>query len=62
MKIPIAEQVTAEDKSTSEKQARLMAAACHTPGGYGGVSKEVGCEFNQKDKGSKMLKRAAKDK
>lgn len=35
-----------------------MAAAAHTPGGYGGVSQGVGQEFNQADKGSAMLKQA----
>ena len=44
--------------SVSEPQARLMAAAAHTPGGYGGVSQSVGRDFNQADKGSAMLKAA----
>lgn len=38
--------------SVSPKQARLMAAAAHTPGGYGGVPQKVGQEFNQADKGT----------
>lgn len=37
-----------------------MAAAAHTPGGYGGVPQSVGEEFNQADKGTKMLSDAAK--
>lgn len=42
--------------SKSKKQARLMAAAAHTPGGYGGVPQSVGKEFNKADKGSGILK------
>lgn len=37
--------------SVSKKQARLMAAAAHTPGGFGGVPQAVGKEFNNADKG-----------
>jgi len=44
--------------SKSPAQARLMAAAAHTPGGYGGVPQSVGRDFNQADKGSKLLSRA----
>lgn len=44
--------------STSEAQARLMAAAAHTPGGFGGVPQSVGREFNQADKGSALLSNA----
>lgn len=44
--------------SKSPAQARLMAAAAHTPGGFGGVPQSVGKEFNQADKGSKLLSRA----
>jgi hypothetical protein len=36
------------DKSKS--QQRLMRAAAHTPGGYGGVSQAVGREFVDADK------------
>lgn len=36
--------------SVSEKQRKLMAAAAHTPGGYGGVPQGVGKEFNAADK------------
>jgi len=42
--------------SKSRKQARLMAAAAHTPGGYGGVPQSVGREFNQADKGRNLKK------
>jgi hypothetical protein len=42
--------------STSKPQARLMAAAAHTPGGFGGVPQKVGKEFNQADKGKKFNK------
>jgi hypothetical protein len=37
--------------SKTPAQARLMAAAAHTPGGYGGVPQSVGQEFNQADAG-----------
>lgn len=39
--------------SKSPAQARLMAAAAHTPGGYGGVPQKVGKEFNAADKKKK---------
>jgi len=48
--------------SKSPAQARLMAAAAHTKGGYGGVPQSVGKEFNQADKGSGILSRAMKIK
>jgi hypothetical protein len=48
--------------SKSPAQARLMAAAAHTPGGYGGVPQSVGKEFNSADKGSGILSRAMKKK
>jgi hypothetical protein len=35
--------------SKSPAQRRLMAAAAHTPGGYGGVPQSVGREFNKAD-------------
>lgn len=38
--------------SVSPVQARLMAAAAHTPGGFGGVPQSVGREFNKADKGT----------
>lgn len=42
--------------SKSKPQARLMAAAAHTKGGYGGVPQKVGREFNEADKGTGILK------
>lgn len=39
--------------STSPAQAKLMAIAAHTPGGYGGVPQKVGKEFHQADAGKK---------
>ena len=46
--------------SISRKQARLMAAAAHTKGGFGGVPQAVGREFNSADAGTGILaKRAA---
>jgi len=41
--------------SKSKAQARLMAAAAHTPGGYGGVPQSVGKEFNKADAGTGIL-------
>ena len=41
--------------STSKSQARLMAAAAHTPGGYDGVPQSVGKEFNDADKRTKHM-------
>ena len=43
--------------SKSASQARLMAAAAHTKGGYDGVPQSVGKEFNQADKGTGILKK-----
>ena len=42
--------------SVSQSQSRLMAAAAHTPGGYGGVPQSVGREFNEADTGKKRSK------
>ncbi len=42
--------------SKSPAQARLMAAAAHTPGGYGGVPQSVGKEFNKADAGTGIIK------
>jgi hypothetical protein len=42
--------------SVSPAQARLMAAAAHTPGGYGGVPQKVGKEFNKADAGTGIIK------
>lgn len=39
-----------------------MAAAAHTPGGYGGVPQSVGKDFNEADKGTKLLSNANKKK
>ena len=46
--------------STSPAQARLMAAAAHTKGGFGGVPQSVGHEFNEVDKGTGIRKHAGK--
>lgn len=35
--------------SKSRAQAKLMRAAAHTPGGYGGVPQSVGAEFEAAD-------------
>jgi hypothetical protein len=48
--------------SKSPAQARLMAAAAHTKGGFGGVSRKVGRDFNKADTGSKLLSKAMKKK
>ena len=45
--------------SKSPAQARLMAAAAHTAGGYGGVPQAVGEEFNRADKGLRQAALAA---
>ena len=37
--------------SVSKSQRRLMAAAAHTKGGYGGVPQKVGQDFNKADTG-----------
>lgn len=48
--------------STSEKQARFMAAAAHSPSFAKrvGISQSVARDFNQADKGSKLLSKAMK--
>ena len=48
--------------SKNPKQARLMAAAAHTKGGFGGVPQKVGKDFNRADKGTPMLSKAMKKK
>lgn len=50
--------------SKSEKQARTMAAAAHNPkfAKKLGIKPKVAKEFNQADKGGKMLSRAMKRK
>ena len=42
--------------SKSPAQARLMAAAAHTKGGYGGVPQSVGKDFNAADTGTGIIK------
>jgi len=42
--------------STSPAQHRLMEAAAHTKGGYGGVPQKVGLEFAAADKAKKLAK------
>ena len=42
--------------SKTPAQARLMAAAAHTKGGYGGVPQKVGKEFNAADAGTGIIK------
>lgn len=53
-----------DEKSTTEKQARTMAAAAHDPNFAKkvGIKQSVAKEFNQKDKGSKLLSNAMKHK
>lgn len=48
--------------SKSLAQARLMAAAAHTKGGYDGVPQKVGKEFNEADKGTGIRKAKPKTK
>jgi hypothetical protein len=48
--------------SKTPKQARLMAAAAHTPGGFGGVPQKVGKDFNAADTGKKIIKPKGKKK
>ena len=50
--------------STSEKQARTMAAAAHDPkfAKKLGIPTKVAKEFNQADKGSHLLKQAMQAK
>jgi len=52
------------EKSTSEKQARFMAAAAHDPkfAKKAGISQGVAKEFNQADTGTKQLSKAMKHK
>lgn len=48
--------------SKTPAQARLMAAAAHTKGGFGGVPQKVGKEFNKADKGKGIIKPKKKGK
>jgi hypothetical protein len=52
------------EKSTTEKQARTMAAAAHNPefAKKVGIKTSVAKEFNQKDKGTALLSNAMKGK
>ena len=47
--------------SKSPAQRRLMAAAAHTPGGYGGVPQKVGKEFAAADKAKRAKRQPSKD-
>lgn len=53
-----------DEKSTSEKQARFMAAAAHDPAfaKKTGMDSSVAKEFNQADKGTEQLSKAMKHK
>lgn len=46
--------------SKTVAQARLMAAAAHTPGGYGGVPQSVGRDFNKADAKTGILRKKKK--
>lgn len=48
--------------SKSPAQKRLMAAAAHTKGGFGGVPQSVGKEFNQADKRAASAAKRSKGK
>ena len=48
--------------SKSPSQHRLMEAAAHTKGGYGGVLQKVGKEFAAADKGKKFTAKPKKVK
>ena len=50
--------------SKSQKQARFMAAAAHDPkfAKSAGISQKVAREFNQEDKGGKLLHEAMSHK
>lgn len=52
------------EKSTSEKQARFMAAAAHDPkfAKKAGIDQSVAKEFNKADTGTELLSKAAKHK
>lgn len=58
------EEVGLEEKSTSEKQARFMAAAAHDPkfAKKVGMDRGVAKEFNKADTGTKQLSNAMKHK
>ena len=48
--------------SKSKSQARLMQAAAHTKGGYGGVPQKVGKEFTKADQGRNIKRLPEKKK
>ena len=48
--------------SKSPAQHRLMEAAAHTPGGFGGVPQSVGKEFVAADKRKRLAHRRTKVK
>lgn len=48
--------------SKSKSQHRLMEAAAHTKGGYGGVSQKVGKDFANADKAADKFKAKTKRK
>jgi len=52
------------EKSSSEKQARFMAAAAHDPkfAKKAGIEQDVAKEFNKADTGTELLSKAAKNK
>ena len=61
-KTPVDESTELDEKSTSEKQARFMAAAAHNPdfAKKAGIEQGVAKEFNQADTGTKQLSNAMK--
>jgi hypothetical protein len=48
--------------STSEAQEKLMRAAAHTKGGYGGVPQTVGKDFEKADEAKAKKKTSTKEK
>ena len=60
---PATESKTLDEKSTSEKQARTMAAAAHNPefAKKVGIKQGVAKEFNKADTGTKQLSNAMKE-
>jgi len=62
-KTPVDEATELHEKSTSEKQARFMAAAAHDPkfAKKAGIDSGVAKEFNKADTGTKQLSNAMKN-
>ena len=60
----VPKESTVNEVSTTEKQARTMAAAAHNPkfAKKVGIKQSVAKEFNQKDKGTALLSNAMKKK